>query len=245
MSRAGVSDRLEVNIKHKSYRAASGGHLHVLGEVSLALRNGEVAALVGPSGCGKTTLLRIVVGLDHDFEGRVCLPARGRLGVVFQEPRLLPWRTVEENVRFVAPHLGETDSASCSPRSTFRASSSLSRRTFARSSPPRRSCPRVCRQTGSAGTRRTVRLTRRRACSKDACRTDRIGFAPARDDASCHAQRRGGDRIGGPDYPPFGFACARARRHSDPMSTHCPFAGRDLAIRDEIAQKSDFADGYG
>jgi ABC-type nitrate/sulfonate/bicarbonate transport system ATPase subunit len=98
-----VSDRLEVNIKHKSYRAASGGCLHVLGEISLDLNNGEVAALVGPSGCGKTTLLRIVVGLDHDFEGSVRLPAFGKLGVVFQEPRLLPWRTVEENVKLAAP----------------------------------------------------------------------------------------------------------------------------------------------
>jgi ABC-type nitrate/sulfonate/bicarbonate transport system ATPase subunit len=98
-----VSDRLEVNIKHKSYRAASGGCLHVLGEISLGLNNGEVAALVGPSGCGKTTLLRIVVGLDHDFEGSVRLPAFGKLGVVFQEPRLLPWRTVEENVKLAAP----------------------------------------------------------------------------------------------------------------------------------------------
>jgi NitT/TauT family transport system ATP-binding protein len=107
MSRAGVSSQLEVNIKHKSYRGASGGRLHVLGEISLTLANGEVAALVGPSGCGKTTLLRIVVGLDHDFEGRVRLPARGRLGVVFQEPRLLPWRTVEENVRLVAPQAND------------------------------------------------------------------------------------------------------------------------------------------
>jgi len=103
MSRAGVSDRLDVNIKHKSYRAASGGCRHVLGEISLGLNNGEVAALVGPSGCGKTTLLRIVVGLDHDFEGSVRLPAFGKFGVVFQEPRLLPWRTVEENVKLAAP----------------------------------------------------------------------------------------------------------------------------------------------
>jgi ABC-type nitrate/sulfonate/bicarbonate transport system ATPase subunit len=107
MSRAGASGRLEVNIKHKSYRAASGGRLHVLGDVSLALMNGEVAALVGPSGCGKTTLLRIVAGLDHDFEGSVRLPAPGRLGVVFQEPRLLPWRTVEENVKIAAPQASD------------------------------------------------------------------------------------------------------------------------------------------
>jgi NitT/TauT family transport system ATP-binding protein len=95
--------RLDVRIKQKSYRAASGGALHVLGELAIGLRNGEVVALVGPSGCGKTTLLRIIVGLDRDFVGGVELPAHGRLGIVFQEPRLLPWRTVEQNVRLAAP----------------------------------------------------------------------------------------------------------------------------------------------
>ena len=102
MSRAGDINRLEVHIKHKSYRKASGGDLQVLGAVSIAVASGEIAALIGPSGCGKTTLLRIIVGLDSEFEGTV-RPARGRLGVVFQEPRLLPWRTVEENVRLAAP----------------------------------------------------------------------------------------------------------------------------------------------
>jgi ABC-type nitrate/sulfonate/bicarbonate transport system ATPase subunit len=107
MSRAGASGQLEVHIGHKAYRAASGGRLHVLGEISFRLASGEVAAIVGPSGCGKTTLLRIIVGLDRDFDGRVVLPAHGRLGIVFQEPRLLPWRTVEENVRLAAPQAGD------------------------------------------------------------------------------------------------------------------------------------------
>ena len=79
----------------------------MLDAISFALSNGEVAAVVGPSGCGKTTLLRIIVGLDRDFAGNVVLPAHGRLGIVFQEPRLLPWRTVEENVRLAAPQAGE------------------------------------------------------------------------------------------------------------------------------------------
>ena len=81
----------------------------MLGELAFSLGNGEVAALVGPSGCGKTTLLRIIAGLDNDFEGSVALPAHGMLGMVFQEPRLLPWRTVEQNVRLAAPQA--TDAA--------------------------------------------------------------------------------------------------------------------------------------
>jgi len=105
---AGVSGRLELHIKNKSYRTVTGGRLHVLGKLSIALAKGDVAALVGPSGCGKTTLLRIIMGLDRDFEGVVSLPADCRLGVVFQEPRLLPWWTVEENIRLAAPQASET-----------------------------------------------------------------------------------------------------------------------------------------
>ena len=74
-----------------------------------ASRSGEVGALVGPSGCGKTTLLRIIAGLDRDYEGSVELPASGKLGMVFQEPRLLPWRTVEQNVRLAAPEATDAD----------------------------------------------------------------------------------------------------------------------------------------
>ena len=108
MSPAGVprkpeAGRLEVCIKQKFFRAASGDNPHVLGELAFTLANGEVAALVGPSGCGKTTLLRIIAGLDRDYQGSVRLPAHCRLGMVFQEPRLLPWRSVEANVRLAAP----------------------------------------------------------------------------------------------------------------------------------------------
>jgi ABC-type nitrate/sulfonate/bicarbonate transport system ATPase subunit len=103
MPRVGDPDRLEVHVKRKSYRKAAGGVLDVLSDVALDVATGEVVALIGPSGCGKTTLLRIIAGLDRDFEGFVRLPAHGRLGVVFQEPRLLPWRSVEENVRLAAP----------------------------------------------------------------------------------------------------------------------------------------------
>jgi len=95
--------RLAVDVRHKSFAAASGGKLDVIGGLKFSLGNGEVGALVGPSGCGKTTLLRIIAGLDRDYDGSVALPDHGRLGVVFQEPRLLPWRTLEQNVRLAAP----------------------------------------------------------------------------------------------------------------------------------------------
>jgi ABC-type nitrate/sulfonate/bicarbonate transport system ATPase subunit len=108
MSPAGAPGRLEVNVKQKSFRAASGGRLNVLSDLALTLGGGEVGALVGPSGCGKTTLLRIIAGLDRDYEGNITLPDHGRLGVVFQEPRLLPWRTVEQNVRLAAPEASDT-----------------------------------------------------------------------------------------------------------------------------------------
>src|SRR5689334_12087123 len=107
MSPAGARGRLDVNIKQKSFRAASGGRLHVLGELAFSLRSGEVAALVGPSGCGKTTLLRIVAGLDRDFDGDIARPADARLAMVFQEPRLLPWRTGEQNVRLAVPRASD------------------------------------------------------------------------------------------------------------------------------------------
>jgi len=107
MSPAGVPGRLEVAITRKTFRAAAGGELHVLNNLTLTLANGEVGALVGPSGCGKTTLLRIIAGLDRDYDGSVLLPDHGKLGMVFQEPRLLPWRTLEQNVRLAAPQASD------------------------------------------------------------------------------------------------------------------------------------------
>src|SRR4051794_4635693 len=101
------ASRLEVRIKRKSFRSASGGELQVIGDLELALANGEIGALVGPSGCGKTTLLRVVAGLDGDYDGTLKLPEGCRIGMVFQEPRLLPWRTLEDNVRLAAPQAAD------------------------------------------------------------------------------------------------------------------------------------------
>jgi NitT/TauT family transport system ATP-binding protein len=97
---------LELRIRRKLYRSASGGPpLEAVRDLSLRFAPGTVTALLGPSGCGKTTALRILTGLDTDFEGEVRnRPAR--LGVVFQEPRLLPWRTLDENLRLAARAAG-------------------------------------------------------------------------------------------------------------------------------------------
>ncbi len=103
MSRAGVQKTLDVSIRQKGFLAASGEKLEVLNNVVFRLEPGEVGAIVGPSGCGKTTLLRIIAGLDADYDGDVMRPAGGKLGFVFQEPRLLPWRSVFDNVRLAAP----------------------------------------------------------------------------------------------------------------------------------------------
>ena len=92
---------LDVSIARKALRTASGQTRSILHDVDFSLRQGEVCALLGPSGCGKTTLLRIVSGLDADFEGRLVLPREHKIGMVFQEPRLLPWRSVAQNLRLV------------------------------------------------------------------------------------------------------------------------------------------------
>jgi ABC-type nitrate/sulfonate/bicarbonate transport system ATPase subunit len=95
--------QLEVEIAHKAFTNAAGERNEVLADFNFALGPGEVGVFVGPSGCGKSTMLKIVAGLDHDYQGRVVCPAGARIGMVFQEPRLLPWRSVDDNVRLAAP----------------------------------------------------------------------------------------------------------------------------------------------
>jgi ABC-type nitrate/sulfonate/bicarbonate transport system ATPase subunit len=95
--------QLEVDIISKTFTNAAGEQHDVLAGMRFVLEAGEVGVLVGPSGCGKSTMLRILAGLDPDYQGRVSRPAGARIGMVFQEPRLLPWRSVEDNIRIAAP----------------------------------------------------------------------------------------------------------------------------------------------
>ena len=84
----------------------------VLQNVSLTLRAGEIVSLVGKSGCGKSTLLRLIAGLDRNFNGEIRLDGKKLdgitqdIGLIFQEPRLLPWLSVAENVGFNRPQQG-------------------------------------------------------------------------------------------------------------------------------------------
>jgi ABC-type nitrate/sulfonate/bicarbonate transport system ATPase subunit len=94
-------ERLLVRIETKSYADAAGRRREVLRDVFVRGGAGEIIALLAPSGAGKTTTLRIALGLDRDFVGEVRRP-EGRVGVMFQDPRLLPWLTVEANLRLVA-----------------------------------------------------------------------------------------------------------------------------------------------
>jgi NitT/TauT family transport system ATP-binding protein len=81
--------------------------LRALAGIELTVGRGEFVSIIGPSGCGKTTLLRIVGGLQEPTSGRVLIDGRPprqaqrekQIGFVFQDPSLLPWRSVLENVR--------------------------------------------------------------------------------------------------------------------------------------------------
>jgi NitT/TauT family transport system ATP-binding protein len=77
------------------------GGVQALSRMSLAVNEGDFISLLGPSGCGKSTALRLIAGLLPPTAGRIAWEggkAPGDLGVVFQEPTLMPWATAEENV---------------------------------------------------------------------------------------------------------------------------------------------------
>ena len=113
MAVAELTARGEVTIRNlsKSY-SINGRHLNVLQGVSNHVRSGEILAIVGASGSGKTTLLRVLAGLEDAEGGDVLIDGRPVRGVgtdravIFQEPRLLPWLTVLDNVAFPLANRG-------------------------------------------------------------------------------------------------------------------------------------------
>lgn len=104
MARNDQPGRLEVRSVSKRYTTPDGAPLDVLVNASFDVVPGAFVSLVGPSGCGKSTLLRLIAGLDRDYQGEIL--AHGERiagaslsrGIVFQDHRLLPWLTLEQNI---------------------------------------------------------------------------------------------------------------------------------------------------
>lgn len=92
---------LEIRIRRKVF-AATG--VCALRDLRFSVAGGEFLAIVGPSGAGKSTLLNIIAGLDREVDGEIAVAhdgAEARIGFMFQEPRLMPWLTVADNLRLV------------------------------------------------------------------------------------------------------------------------------------------------
>ena len=89
-----------------AFPTRSGGHLPVLDGIDLEIPGGGIVALIGPNGCGKSTLLRVIAGLLAPVAGEARLDGASidgpdpRIGLVFQEPRLLPWRSAAANITY-------------------------------------------------------------------------------------------------------------------------------------------------
>ena len=102
---APLSHPLSVSVHKKLFPAVGlRSEILVLKDIAFKVEPGSFVVITGPSGCGKSTLLNIIAGLDKDYEGKIDFGnSDQRIAYVFQTPRLLPWRTVQENIALVLP----------------------------------------------------------------------------------------------------------------------------------------------
>ena len=102
---AAVSD-IRISIANKTYvlEHDTDQFHHAIAELNFTVHPNQFVCLVGPSGCGKTTLLNMIAGLDQYFDGQIDMGRKDitpSIGYVFQNPRLLPWQTVRQNIELV------------------------------------------------------------------------------------------------------------------------------------------------
>ena len=98
-----VKTAVQLRNVNKTYSTKRSGDVVALKDVNLTVESGQFLSIVGPSGCGKSTLLKIILGQNLPTTGEVIFgesidPKRHKLGMVFQQPLLLPWRTVRQNL---------------------------------------------------------------------------------------------------------------------------------------------------
>ena len=99
----------------KLFLTSSGERLNVLDDITFDVEKNEFICILGPSGCGKSTILNVLSGLEAPTSGKTVVhhevgQTRPSVGYIFQEPRLLPWMTVRDNVRFVLKSLDLNES---------------------------------------------------------------------------------------------------------------------------------------
>lgn len=109
------STALGITIREKRFQSAHGEELLAIRNLHIELERDKFTCIVGPSGCGKTTTLRILLGLDSQYDGNVTQLHDRRTSAVFQEPRLIPWRTVRQNVDLCVESAGEARDSESNP----------------------------------------------------------------------------------------------------------------------------------
>ena len=99
-----MSKKIKISLEEKKYLDEP--KVHALDKINLEVNQNEFICILGPNGCGKSTLLKLIAGIDQDFRGKITVGDRTvekpykDCGIVFQEPRLLPWFTIQDNVKF-------------------------------------------------------------------------------------------------------------------------------------------------
>ncbi|MDD6481218.1 MAG: ABC transporter ATP-binding protein [Lachnospiraceae bacterium] len=99
---------MAVEIKNvKKVFSINKDEIEVLRDINLEIKDNEIISIVGASGCGKSTLLKLLIGLDEASEGQITVDGKSpfetdstEIGMIFQEARLFPWKTVEKNIEF-------------------------------------------------------------------------------------------------------------------------------------------------